>query len=135
MSFGTVQLAEKKLGRYAIRWAGALVALLVLLCFSTPAALGTGCSTLAGTVSTWTDGNSNWNGDGNWNAGVPNSTTSACITNGTSTVTLDANSNSYVEDLELGNGNTLTSGLNIVLLVYGTQMINNGQIMLNGGSG
>ena len=91
--------------------------------------------TLTGTVSTWTDGSSNWLNATNWNNGVPNSTTSACITDGTSTVTLDANQTLSTLDLQIGSGNTLTSGTNVELNVYGTQIINNGQFLLNGGSG
>ncbi len=91
--------------------------------------------TLSGTVTTWTDGNSNWLNAGNWNTGVPNSSTSGCITDGTSTVTLDANQSLNTLDLQIGSGNTLTSGLNVDLFVYGTQIINNGQILLNGGGG
>src|SRR5271169_2426192 len=91
--------------------------------------------TLTGTVSTWTDGNSNWLNGANWNAGVPNSTTSACITDGTSTVTLDSNQAMSTLDLQIGAGNTLTSGSNLDLFVYGTQIINNGQFILNGGGG
>src|SRR5271157_2316811 len=101
----------KKDEKRAIRWVGAIVALLVVLCFSTPAALGQ--CTLGGTVTTWTDGNSNWLNGGNWNSGAPNSATSACITDGTSTVTLDSNSVLSVDDLQLASGNTLTSGSNI----------------------
>ena len=110
-----------------------VVALVATLTLAQAAAFGQ--CTLTGTVSTWTDGNSNWLNALNWNNGVPNSTTSACITDGTSTVTLDTNQTLSTLDLQIGSGNTLTSGLNMELNVFGTQIINNGQFLLNGGGG
>jgi len=83
-----------------------VVALAVTISLSQAAAFGQ--CTLTGTVSTWTDGNSNWLNAGNWSSGVPNSTTSACITDGTSTVTLDSNQAVSTLDLQIGAGNTLT---------------------------
>ena len=92
------------------------------------------CTTLAGTVSTWIDGNSNWNNGGNWNNGVPNSaTTSACIADGTSTVSLDIAAN--VDDLQLASGNTLNFNPGAQLTINGTQIINAGAINVNGGGG
>jgi hypothetical protein len=129
--------AEKKLGAYAIRCAGAIVALLVVLCFSAPTALGQ-CTTLAGTVATWSAGtSSNWYTGSNWStSAVPNSSsTSACIVDGSSTVTLDANTGTTIDDLQLASGNTLTTGLNTQLVVAGTQILNAGSIVINGGSG
>jgi len=126
---------KKELRRTARAGVLAIVlAATVMMCLSSSAALGA-CPTLAGTVSTWTDGNSNWLNAGNWNSGVPNSTTSACINDGTSTVTLDANQVLNTLDLQIGSGNTLTSGLNMDLFVFGTQIINNGQFLMNGGGG
>jgi hypothetical protein len=94
----------KKDEKSAIRWAGAFVALLAVVCFSAPAALGQ--CTLTGTVSTWTDANGVWSTPGNWNNGEPNSaSTSACITDGTSTVTLDVSAT--IASLQLATGNTL----------------------------
>ncbi len=116
-----------------VRLFAASLAVLVMFCLASTTAFAQ--CTLTGTVSTWTDGNSNWLNATNWNNGVPNSTTSACITDGTSTVTLDANNSLSVLDLQIGSGNTLTSGLNMNLNVYGTQIINNGQFILNGGGG
>ncbi len=110
-----------------------VVALVATLTLAQAAAFGQ--CTLTGTVTTWTDGNSNWLNALNWNNGVPNSTTSACITDGTSTVTLDTNQTLSTLDLQIGSGNTLTSGLNMELNVFGTQIINNGQFLLNGGGG
>jgi hypothetical protein len=122
-------------------WGGALVALLVVLCLSTPAALGSGtgaCSTLGGTVSKWQDVSNNWSNSGSWDSGVPNSTTtSACITNGTvgtpSVVVLDIDAS--VEDLQLGSYDTLNLNGGTGLIVNGTQIINAGQINVNAGGG
>ncbi len=88
--------------------------------------------TLVGSVSTWNDGNGNWSNNADWIGGVPNSSSqNACITDGTSTVTFDINAS--VADLHLASGNTLTTNLNTQLSVFGTQIINAGQIQLNGG--
>src|SRR5208282_4981064 len=62
----------KKDEKSAIRWVGAFVALLALLCFSAPAALGQ--CTLGGSLSTWNiAGNGNWSTGGDWSGGEPNS--------------------------------------------------------------
>ena len=117
MLSATVLSAEEKLGGHAIRWAGAIVALLAVLCFSAPAALGQ--CTLGGTVSTWNDGSSNWNGGSNWSpTGVPNSSsTSVCITDHTSTVTLDINAT--VDNLQLASGNALNVQQSSTLAITG----------------
>jgi hypothetical protein len=117
MLSATVLSAEEKLGGHAIRWAGAIVALLSVLCFSAPAALGQ--CTLGGTVSTWNDGSSNWNSGSNWSpTGVPNSSsTSVCITDHTSTVTLDINAT--VDNLQLASGNALNVQQSSTLAVTG----------------
>src|SRR5208282_3993501 len=112
MLLATVRWVNVRIDRHAIRWAGLMVALVVAFCLSTPAAMAQ-CTSLAGTVSTWTDGNSNWNNGGNWSGGTPNSSTSACINDGTSTVTLDASQSLSVKDLGIANGNTLTFGPNM----------------------
>ncbi len=115
----------------SIRGQALLVALAVTLALS-PAAFGQ-CS-LTGTVSTWNDGNSNWNNGANWNNGVPNSaSTSACITDGSSTVSLDIAAN--VNDLQLGSGNVLNFDPGTSLTINGTQIINAGAINVNGGGG
>jgi fibronectin-binding autotransporter adhesin len=94
-----------------------------------------GQCTLTGTVSTWNDGNSNWNNAANWKpSGVPNSpSTSVCITNGTSAVNLDINAS--VDNLQLARGNTLSFNGNTQFSVFGTQMINAGSVLINGGGG
>ena len=107
-----------------------MVALAATLALAPAAAFGQ--CTLTGTVSTWNDGNSNWNNGANWIGGVPNSsTTSACITDGTSTVTLDINAT--VDSLQLASGNALDFNGNTQLTVYGSQILNAGQININGG--
>ena len=69
-----------------------------------------------------------------WTSGEPNSAaTNVCITNGTSTVTL--NTDATVADLQLASGNTLTTDLGTELIVAGTQIINAGNIAINGGGG
>jgi len=118
--------------RCAIRWVGAFVALLLVACFWTPAALGQ--CTLSGPVSTWNDGNSNWNNGSNWSPmGVPNSpSTSVCITDGTSKVTLDTTPT--LANLQLASGNTLTVSPGESLYVDGSQIINAGNIAINAGN-
>src|ERR1022692_3386359 len=120
------------------RSVGALATLISLACFGASEA-NAQCATLGGTVSNWTlTGSGNWNASGDWSGGVPNSaTTSACIINGTSgtptTVTL--NVSATVDDLQLGSFDTLSTNTNTQLAVAGTQIINDGAIALNGGSG
>src|SRR5260370_10613630 len=85
--------------------------------------------------TTWNiAGNGTWSTNADWNpAAFPNSSsTNTCITNGTSTVTLDTNAS--VADLQLASGNTLTTNLGTQLSVFGTQILNAGQIMVNGGA-
>ena len=109
----------------------ASLSILVIFCLSSTTALAQ-CVGLGGTTSTWIDGNSNWNNGANWNSGVPNSaTTSACIADGTSTVTLDIAAN--VDDLQLASGNTLNFNGNTSLSVNGTKILNAGVINIDGG--
>jgi len=82
------------------------------------------CS-LTGALTTWTDGNGAWNHAGNWSNGVPGTTKSACITDGSSTVALDVTA--YVKDLQVAGGNILNGNLHSLLL-YGSKIINAGQI-------
>jgi hypothetical protein len=83
---------------------------------------------------TWTDGNGNWSVAGNWSGGVPTSSTNACITDGTSAVTLAPSTTGSVDSLQLASGNTLDLGLNSTLTVSGSQIINDGSISVMGGS-
>src|SRR5450631_2182323 len=85
------------------------------------------------TPSTWNiAGNGNWSTAADWNpAGAPNSAaTNVCITNGTSTVTLD--SNFSVANLQIGSGNTLNMP-GTDLFISGPQIINAGTFGLNNG--
>src|SRR5262249_54102421 len=90
-----------------------------------------GQCTLTGTVSTWNDGNSDWNTTSNWKpTGVPNSSsTSVCITNGTSSVALDINAT--VDNLQLAKGNSLNFNDNTHLTVDGSSILNAGNLTLN----
>jgi fibronectin-binding autotransporter adhesin len=116
------------------RTLSAVLAVIAVLCLYSVSAFGQ--CTLTGTVSTWNiSGSGNWNAGSDWSpAGAPNSQTdSVCITNGTSTVTL--NQNASIDSLQIGHGNTLTYATGNQLGVYGAQMINNGSILINGGNG
>jgi hypothetical protein len=82
---------------------------------------------------TWSHGSSsNWNNGGNWSGGVPNSSsTNVCITDGSSTVTLDTNVS--VASLQLASGNALDFNPGTQIILYGSQILNAGQININGG--
>ena len=117
------------------RWA---IVAIAFLCLAGLLGMGPSPQTAWAASSTWTDGNSNWNNAGNWDNGVPNSSsTDVFITNGTvgtsTTVTLDINAS--IRDLTLASNNTLTTNLGKVLSVFGTSISNNGQIVFNGGGG
>jgi hypothetical protein len=89
---------------------------------------------------TWTaGGNGNWSDNSDWNGGTPDSpTTSVCITDGTSTVTLDAPGETAIDDLDIGAGNELDVsgvGSDVTLTVTGSSIENNGEIDLQGLSG
>jgi PEP-CTERM motif len=121
-------------GNWPDRLVATVFAVLVAACACSTAAFGQ--CTLGGTLSTWNiSGDGSWSTGSDWNPnGVPNSgSTNVCITNGTSTVTLDINAT--VDDLQLATGNTLTGNLGTQLTLAGTQIINDGQIVLNGGGG
>ncbi len=84
--------------------------------------------------TTWNiSGNGNWSTGADWSGGVfpNNSATNVCISNGTSNVTLDANTSISVASLELAAGNTLSQSNNSGLNVYGSQINNAGTISLN----
>jgi hypothetical protein len=111
------------------------ICIVVVLCLYATAAFGSAC-TLGSTLKTWNvSGNGNWSNSSDWNPiGAPNSqTTNVCITNGTSTVNLDVNA--AIDNLQIGSGNTLNFNGNTQLGVYGTQIINAGQITMNSGGG
>ena len=114
----------------------ALCSFLLIFAFFTTTAFGQ--CTLSGPVSTWNDGTGNWSNGSDWTGGVPNSSTqNVCITNGTmgapSVVNLDINAS--INDLQLGTFDTLNFDPGTTLSVYGTQIINAGQININSGGG
>src|SRR5438552_2875466 len=99
------------------------VGLLILLCaFQSSRAFGQ-------VVATWTDGNGDWNTASNWSTlAVPDGTTNVLITDGTSSVTLNAPSSptgafGFAANLQIGGGNTLTAN---GLTINGSQILNNG---------
>src|SRR5271166_4334518 len=92
---------EKSSGTVVVRMLAATFATLVMLCLYSTTAFGQ-CSLLGAT--TWSDGNGDWNNGLNWMGGVPNSSTNACITDGTSAVTLATTGS--VDSLQLGSGNS-----------------------------
>lgn len=96
--------------------------------FSTARVVGQ--CTLSGAVSTWIDGNSNWNNGLNWSPNaVPNSaSTSVCITHGSSTITLDINAT--VGDLQLASGNALNVQQGLMLAATGA-VISGGSLTLS----
>jgi hypothetical protein len=111
---------------------------LVVFCFYSAMAFGQ--CTLASPDSWHTSGTGQWTNAGNWSGGLPTSVTNVCITNGTSgtpTVVNGVGNPGEVASLQLGSFDTLnitgTSGQNF-LQVYGSQIINNGQINVSAGN-
>ena len=110
----------------------------VLLIFGLYSTTAFGQCTLSGPVSTWNDGTGNWSNGSDWNGGVPNSSTqSACITNGTmgAPSVVNLNIDASINDLQLGTFDTLNFENGTQLDVFGTQIINAGQININSGGG
>ncbi len=83
-------------------------------------------------ATNWKDNNSTWSTPGNWDNGLPNSSTDAVINLNNSTVTLDITGN--VLNLTIGSGNALTTNTGVALNVFGN-IANAGQITFNGGGG
>jgi hypothetical protein len=112
------------------------VAVLVLFCLCSTAAFGQ--CTLSGPVSSWNDGTGNWSNGSDWTGGVPNSPTqSVCITNGTmgAPSVVNLNIDASINNLQLGTFDTLNFEAGTQLEVFGTQIINAGQININSGGG
>ncbi|MDR3414342.1 MAG: hypothetical protein P4L87_25840, partial [Formivibrio sp.] len=128
---------EKLSGTVVVRMLAVTVAVLVMLCLYSTLAFGQ--CTLGGALSSWNAGSGNWSDGGNWIGGVPNSQTqNVCIGNGTmaapSVVNLDISAS--INDLQLGSiYDTLNFDPGTILSVYGTQIINAGQININSGGG
>jgi len=88
-------------------------------------------STLAQCDTSWTGGASgNWSAAGDWSAGVPTTSTNACISTANSTVTLNIIGASTA-DLTLGSTDTLSFGNETQLTVNGNTISNSGTISLN----
>jgi len=111
-----------------------------LVVFGFYSAIAFGQCTLASPDSWHSTGTGSWTNAGNWSGGVPTSSTNVCITNGSSgspTVVNGVGNPGVVASLQLGGFDTLnitgTSGQNY-MQVYGTQIINNGQINVSAGS-
>ncbi len=118
--------------------ASLVAAVSFLLIFGLYSITAFGQCTLSGPVSSWNDGTGNWSDGSDWNGGVPNSSTqSVCITNGTmsapSVVNLDISAS--INNLQLGTFDTLNFDPGTTLEVFGTQIINAGQINMNSGGG
>jgi fibronectin-binding autotransporter adhesin len=127
---------EKSSGTVVVRMLTATFAALVMLCLYATMAFGQ--CTLSGPVSSWTGGTGDWNDAGDWNGGVPNSSTqSVCITNGTmgAPSVVNLNIDASINDLQLGTFDTLNLEAGTQLEVFGTQIINAGQININSGGG
>src|SRR5271167_3495330 len=127
---------ELKRGSMSKRASLVVAALLLILGLYSTAAFGQ--CTLSGPVSSWNAGTGNWSDGSDWNGGVPNSSTqSVCITNGTmgAPSVVNLNISASINDLQLGTFDTLNFDPGTVLEVFGTQIINAGQINVNSGGG
>lgn len=109
-----------------------------LLVFGFYSSMALGQCTLSSPDSWQTSGTGQWLTGSNWSGGVPTSSTNTCITNGTSgtptVVNLASGSGAgTVNSLQLGGFDTVNlSGHN--LEVFGTQIINDGQINVASGT-
>jgi fibronectin-binding autotransporter adhesin len=99
-------------------------------------ATASGQCTLSSPTSWQTSGSGQWLTGSNWSGGVPTSSTNACITNGTSgtrTVVNLAGGAGTVNSLQLGGFDTVNFS-DHGLEVFGTQIINDGQINMASGT-
>lgn len=127
----TVLSAEKKVGEYAICRAGAIVGLLVVLCFAAPVGG-------AQTTANWIDTTGFWNNAANWDVGiVPNNgngTFYDVVIHGTDhdRITFANTSPTTIDSLTLGTGETLSSADNQQLTIGSANaagtLTNNGTI-------
>src|SRR5208337_328907 len=128
---------ENLSGTVVVRMLAATVTALVMLCLCSIAAFGQ-CS-LSGPLSSWNAGTGDWGDGGNWIGGVPNSQTqNVCIGNGTMAApsVVNLNIDASINDLQLGSTfDTLNFDPGTILSVFGTQIINAGQININSGAG
>ncbi len=128
-----VQLGALVMGSGTLRDSAKLLAtgFVFALGFSSP--LWAACS-FGGAVSVWTHGSDgNWNSAGNWSGGSPNApTTSACITDGTSSVAL--NQDAAIKNLQLGFGNGLDITGGHRLTLWGDKLLNAGHVEISAAS-
>ncbi|HEY6343447.1 MAG TPA: PEP-CTERM sorting domain-containing protein [Bryobacteraceae bacterium] len=103
-----------------------LFSFIVLTLLSAASAFGQ-CGSLLAPSTTANAGAQDFNTAADWSSGAPNSTTNACIING-STVTLAANQTGDVGNLQVNAGNTLNLSNNTDLFPFGGQIINGGAI-------
>ena len=131
MSSSSLRSSANSCAPAVVRLFAASLAILVTLGLASTMAFGATCT--LSSPDTWSHGaNGNWSVAGNWSSGVPNSaSTNTCITDGSSTVTL--NIAASVGDLQLASGNILNFNGNTQLSVNGTQILNAGVINVNGG--
>jgi hypothetical protein len=75
-----------------------------------------------------------WSNAGNWSAGLPGTGNDVLITGtgGAANVTEDINAS--INNLTLGSADTLSTGANVQLSIFGTAITNPGKIVINGGA-
>ena len=124
----TIRCVIRRSRRQALVAVSAIGAVAILMLLNPAAAFAAACTLSA--PSTWADGNSDWSIATNWSPnGAPNSSSAnVCITDGTSTVTLDISPS--IANLQIGSGNALNSSQ--TLTVDGTSISNAGSITNSG---
>jgi len=119
--------------RRATHGVAGVVAVLIALCFSAPAARAQLGSCALSSPDFWNvAGNGNWSTGADWSGGEPGSSSNVCITNGTSTVTLDTNAT--IANLQLASGNALDFSSGKDLAVNGGSIVNDGNIAMSSGT-
>lgn len=115
-------------------WIPVALSILAMSGVSSAPAFGQ-CGELAAPSTSAVAAGGDFNTAGTWSAGAPNSTTNACIINGTGgsylTVTLAAGAVGNALSLQVNANNTLNLLNNSILLVNGPQIINDGSIGVN----
>ncbi len=120
------RISKKVNGRLCDPLAG-LAAVLALAWFT---ALPTWAQT-----TDWTGGASNlWSDTGNWDNGVPNSSTTNAMINASLNNPVLVNGSFTVGDLTVGTGNSMNISLGQTLTVDGPSLANNGTLTVLGGS-
>lgn len=75
-----------------------------------------------------------WSNASNWSGGVPTSSSNVLITGTGTAASVTEDTNSTINNLTLGTGNTLNTNTNIQLTVDGGSISNAGAITVNGGA-